>query len=88
MAKWRKKFQTCGKFIIIIPNLFSACCNKIQVVGGGDAKAQLPLIFTTFTIEKDFINGYVHYTSNNGKKTVAYNDEHNEWKIQPISNKY
>ena len=59
------------------------CCTKIEVIGGGRAKEKQSLIFTTYTMEPDFVNGHPHYTSLDGSWAIAFNQDHNEWKIQP-----
>ena len=60
------------------------CCTKIEVIGGGRAKGKQSSIFTDYTIEPDLVNGHPHYTSLDGSRAIAFNLDHNEWKIQPV----
>ena len=63
------------------------CCTNIEVIGGGQAKEEQSSIFTTYTIEPDLVNGHPHYTSQDGSKAIAFNQDNNEWKIQPKENR-
>ena len=61
-------------------------CNKIEVQG---LKALMPELFTTYAIEPDLVNGHSHYTSLDGKNTIAFNNEEMKmkWKIQPVAHR-
>ena len=63
----------------------SECCDTIVVQGGGGAKARQPTIFSTYTTEPDLVNGHRHYTSQDGSMAIAFNKDHKEWKIQPVT---
>ena len=63
------------------------CCTKIEVIGGGRAKEKQSSIFTIYTIESDLVNGHQHYTSLDGSRAIAFNQDHNEWKIQSAANR-
>ena len=39
-------------------------------------------IFTSYKIERDFLNGKVHYTSENGEEAIAFESKRGEWNIQ------
>jgi len=62
-------------------------CDTIQVHGGGGARSSQPQIFTSYTKESGFVNGHSHYTSLDGNSAIAFNTDHNEWKIQPDANR-
>ena len=64
---------------------FPECCHSIEIKGGGDVRNGQATIFTTYTREGSLINGHVHYTSHDGRKAIAFNDDHNKWKIQSAS---
>ena len=68
----------------------SDCCSSIDVVGKGDALNAHPDIFTTYTLEPgDLINGKKHYTSQDGTKAIAYNEEYSgQWLIQAAEKRY
>ena len=61
----------------------SDCCTSIEVRGGGRAKEMQSQIFTTYSMEPNTLNGHRHYTSQDGLRAIAFNTDHNEWKIQP-----
>ena len=63
------------------------CCTKIEVRGGGQAKEKQSSIFTTYSMERDHVNGHPHYTSLDGSKAIAFNLDNNDWKIQPEENR-
>ena len=79
-----------NKNSILVCREIGACCNEVQVLDGDDDKVKsvVPKIFTTYTKEPDIINGHVHYTSVDGRKAIAFNDEDKEWKIQLVSHRY
>ena len=70
---------------------FSECSVVVEVVQGQaavtGAKAAQPNIFTTYHIEKDLLNGKVHYTSTNGRYAIAFN-ERGQWCIQLVKDRY
>ena len=66
---------------------FSECCHSITVTGKGDVKNALPIIFTTYTVEHTLFNGHVHYTSQDGRKAIAFANKRKHWKIQPVSDR-
>ena len=47
------------------------------ITGVKDAQS---VLFTTYRIEEDLLNGRVHYTSKDGKKAIAYAT--GRWRIQ------
>ena len=53
--------------------------------GAKDAQSH---IFTTYHIEENPLNGRVHYTSVDGEKVIAYNNELGHWFIQPVASRY
>ena len=61
-------------------------CNTIQAHGGGGAKEDQPQIFTTYT-KDGLVNGHSSYTSLDGTTAIAFNMDHNEWKIQPVADR-
>ena len=54
-----------------------------SITGAKDAQSQ---IFTTYRIEKDLLNGRVHYTSGDGTKALAYGG--GSWRIQSVEKRY
>ena len=63
----------------------SECSPRIEVRGGGAAKQNVPGIFKNYKIEPDLVNGRLHYTSQDGKFAVAFNNVKNQWVIQPVA---
>ena len=59
------------------------CCTTIEVQGSSLSGA----VFTTYTMESDLVNGHPHYTSQNGLWAMAFNLDHDEWKIQPVASR-
>ena len=62
------------------------CCESVAVIRGvepitDDEKS----IFTIYHIEENLLNGKVHYTSEDGKKAIAYSS--GKWRIQPVEDK-
>ena len=68
-------------------DLLPLCCNRIKVQGGGRAKEKQGRIFTTYTKDSDLVHGRVAYTSQDGTRAIAFNEDHKEWKIQPVANR-
>ena len=64
-------------------------CNTIEIVASSPASipSSQAGIYTTYTIEPDLVNFRSHYTSQDGNKVIAFNMDHNEWKIQPLANR-
>ena len=58
----------------------SECCEKIEVVGGGDAKKKHSEIFSTYAIESKKINGNIQYTSHNGRWALTFQGGY--WQLQ------
>ena len=65
-----------------------SCCGTIQViqkdVSDTAARVYQPNIFTNYTIETGLVNGRVHYTSHDGTKAIAYQEDKGQWLIQPV----
>ena len=68
------------------------CCNKLEVVQGQEAitgaKDAQSKIFTTYQIEENPLNGRVHYTSIDGKRAIAWNNEDKAWHIGHAESRY
>ena len=84
--KWMK-FCTFDQWLKLY--LISECCKVIKVENTGSLKYtwQLPKLFTTYAIEYDLVNGHRHYTSLDGLHAIAFNKDHNKWKIQSVANR-
>ena len=58
------------------------CCNRVKVGGVGNSVKELkPELFTTYTKEKDPMNGNVTYTSQSGTIAIAV-EPMNHWILQ------
>ena len=69
---------------------FAQCCRKVEVVGGGKAKEELPSIFNIYTIQPTRLNGFVFYASKNGEDSRALAwiyRTNNNWIIQDASDR-
>ena len=62
--------------------LVSECCDTIVVQGEGGAIEKQPGVFHTYAVEPDLVNGYMHFTSQDGTMALTYNTDTKQWTFQ------
>ena len=66
------------------PTDFTDCCPSVGVFHDtGDRHSSM---FTNYHIERSFLNGKVHYTSEDGTRAISYFN--NKWHIQRVEDRY
>ena len=69
-------------------SISAQCCGRVEVVGGGKPKEEIPSIFTTYTLQPTLLNGYVFYASRSGTRALAWlYNSNNNWVIQDASDR-